>query len=240
MISRIVRALFGIWLATGLATLTACSSMPGASNPSGTAPEVGSSRATEPVPEQHFSGDAPMDKAQSQALTDYLHTHQLPLVGARVLADSGTAHQVILYGFVATPFGRADAADRSRDFLKDSNTQIDNRIKVEPELAGNSGGGNSDTSSGDASSSFDNPDVQRYQDQQQQAQQQQYLNQSPPSGLIMMMPLLGMFSSFGGGGSGFGFGAGTGMSPSPYGTGYGYPPPGYGYGPGYGYSPYGP
>src|SRR5205807_1501173 len=96
---------------------------------------VGSASPAPAEQQQHFSSTAPVDSAQSTALTNYLHSHQLPLVGGRVLASNGGPRQAILYGYVATPFGKADAVDRTRQWLNDSGAQVDNRIKIEPELA---------------------------------------------------------------------------------------------------------
>ena len=235
------RSALAIGLALGLVSLSGCMQPPTpALNPSEPA-QLGSTTPSN-QPEAHFAADAPVDSAQSQQLTNYLHSHQLPLVGARVIASNGGPRQVIVYGYVATPFGKADAADRSREFLNDPGTQVDNRIKVEPDLASNATMGPPPDASGQ-----NNSDLQAYQNQQT-AQQQQYMNQgsNSSSGLMMFLPLFGMF---GGGGSGFGFGGGGygggygpygGYGPgySPYGPGYspygpGYPPPGYGY-------PYGP
>jgi hypothetical protein len=184
-----------------------------------------------------FSSNAPVDAGRSQALTDYLHHHRLPLVGARVLAANGGLRQVILYGFVASAFGKADAADQVRVFLSDPAAQIDNRIKITPELANRSAG-----TPADAGSQTNN-DVQAYQDQQALAQQQlqQYQQyQHAGSGIVTMMPLLGMFGSFGsfgGSGMGYGFGGAPFGGPSPgFGPGFGpyapypaYPPGGFGY-----------
>src|SRR5204862_5526959 len=50
--------------------------------------------------------------AQSGTLTSYLQSHRLPLVGAQVLNNSSGNQQIILYGFVATDFGKQDAADK--------------------------------------------------------------------------------------------------------------------------------
>jgi hypothetical protein len=242
----------GIWLAMGFFSLASCAplTLPGSSssnNPGGA--QVGSS-ASPAGPETHFNSNAPVDSKQSQALTDYLHRSNLPLVGARVLSSNGASHQVILYGYVRTPFGKADAADHAREFLKDSGAQVDNRLKIEPELAGNPPNSNPNDSAGVAGngSNLDNSDVQQYQQREQTAQQQQYLSQGAgpmgssmgSSGLMMILPLLLGGSSFGGGGMGFGMGGGGFGSPyggaggfgSPYGGG-GYPPPGYG-------NPYGP
>jgi len=127
----------GIWLALGLFSLASCSPITlGSSSDKGGGAQVGSSSSS-PAPQTHFDSNAPIDSAQSQALTNYLHSHQLPLVGARVLASNGASRQVILYGYVATPFGKADAADHARQFLNDSGAQVDNRLKIEPELATN-------------------------------------------------------------------------------------------------------
>lgn len=233
----------GIGLALGLIVFSSCvpSSAQKSANPA--AAQVGSSSSSSLPPDQHFTSEGPVDPAQSKALTDYLHSNQLPLVGARVLASNGASRQVILYGFVATPFGKADAADRSRQFLNDTGAQVDNRIKVEPQLAGKSS-----LASGAIAGNTtpDNADVQSYQEQQQidPQQQQQYMSQSSSSssGLMLMLPLLGLFGGFGGGSSSFGFGGspyGGGFGSSPYGSyppGYGYPGGGY---PGGGYPPSG-
>jgi hypothetical protein len=255
----------GIWLALGLLSLASCAPITlgssGANKPGGA--QLGSTSSAS-APETHFDSNAPIDSAQSQALTNYLHNNQLPLVGARVLASNGGARQVILYGYVRTPFGKADAADHARQFLKDSNALVDNRLKIEPDLGGNAPD-NPPSASGNIAggngSDLNNPDIQQYQQQQQTAQQQQYMNQggmgpmggSPMGGssimgspgLMMMLPFLLGGTSFGGG-SGMGFGMGGGGFGSPYGGGMGspygggYPPPGYGYPPsGYG-NPYGP
>jgi hypothetical protein len=231
----------GIWLALGVISLASCApvTLPGSGANSSSQAKVGSA-APASEPEQHFTSNAPVDSPQSTALTNYLHSHQLPLVGGRVLASNGGPRQAILYGFVATPFGKADAVDKTRQWLNDSGAQIDNRIKIEPELAANPAG-NPNAATADNNPDLDNPDIQKYQDQQNQEltqqQQQQYMNQGSPFGgsgggpLTLFLPLLG--GSFGGGGTSFGFGSGSGGLGSPYGSSpYGspysspYPPPG--------------
>jgi hypothetical protein len=256
---RSARNIVGIWLALGLFSLASCSPITlgnsSADKPGGA--QVGSSSSSA-APATRFDSNAPIDSGQSQALTNYLHNKQLPLVGARVLAANGASRQVILYGYVRTPFGKADAADQARQFLKDSSAQVDNRLKIEPELGGSTPGSTASDSgnlAGGNGSDLNNPDLQQYQQQQQQqtAQQQQYMNQggmgslgssmgSP--GLMMMLPFLLGGTSFGG--SGMGFGMGGGGFGSPYGSGMGSPYGGSGYPPGYGYpssgygNPYGP
>src|ERR1700683_1237971 len=242
---RSARNIVGIWLALGLFSLASCApiTLPGnssANNHGGA--QVGSS-STPAGSETHFDGNAPIDSKQSQALTDYLLIYQLPLVGARVLAANGGSRQGILYGYVGAPFGKGEAAGDARQCLKDSNAQVDNRLKIEPELAANP----PNSSSGAAASNgadLNNPDIQRYEQQQQTAQQQQYMNQGGPMGssvgssmgspgLMMLLPLLlGGGTSFGGG-SGMGFGMGGGGMGSPFGGGgsmfggSGYPNSGY-------------
>jgi hypothetical protein len=122
----------GIWLALGLLFLASCApvTMPGFGANSAPQAKVGSASQAAPQPEAHFAGNAAVDDAQSAALTNFLHSKQLPLVGARVLASNGGPRQAILYGYVGTPFGKADAVDRTREWLNDSGAQVDNRIKI--------------------------------------------------------------------------------------------------------------
>jgi hypothetical protein len=205
------------------------------------------------MPEAHIDPKAPVDNSQSSALTNYLHTHQLPLVGARVLASNGGPRQAILYGYVATPFGKADALDKTRQWLNDSGAQVDNRIKIEPDLAGPAENPNVPPTADNLDPN--NPDIQKYeaeQNRQQALQQQQYMNQGSMMGgsgmgmgmgfgsggspLTMFLPLLmggggsGLGMGFGGGGMGGGFGSPFG---SPMGSPFSSP-----YGPPYGSSPY--
>jgi hypothetical protein len=185
--------------------------------------------------------DATVDQSQSGALTDYLKSHRLPLVGARVLQAPGGERQVMLYGFVATQYGKNDAEAKVHTYVNDPSVTVDNRIKVEPQLAKSAPG-----TSGSSGSAYDPSmgGVQAYQNQQaqdayQQSQAYQYQSQSQgPSMLSTLIPLLGMFGgSFGGGSFGGTYG-GFGTSYGPYG-GYGYPayppapPPGFGYAPPY-------
>jgi hypothetical protein len=244
----------GIWLALGLISLASCApaNQPGtALNPSMLANVGSASPMTQP--DAHFASNAPVDNTQSTALTNYLHSRQLPLVGGRVLASNGGPRQAILYGYVATPFGKADAVDKAREFLNDSGAQVDNRIKIEPDLAGPTSNPNATTANNgnlDPNNPNNNPDIQKYEDQQSQQlskqQQQQYMNQGSPFGgsggspFTMLLPFL--IGGFGGGGSSFGFGAGgggLGMGGGGFGSGLGGmgSPPGSPYGSPYGGSP---
>ena len=86
--------------------------------------------------------------AQSGTLTSYLQSHRLPLVGAQVLNNSSGNQQIILYGFVATDFGKQDAADKARRYLHNPNAPVINRIAVRPELATGANGSAPAASSG--------------------------------------------------------------------------------------------
>ena len=195
---------------------------------------------------------AASDSSQSTALTDYLKTHRLPLVGAQVLNKGSGNRQVVLYGFVATQFGKQDAEAKARQFLGDPNVEVTNRIDVRPELlaSGNPAPSSSsamplyNSGTAPATGNAGTPDtsqlgsLQSYQDQQAQAQQYQ---QQGGSALTALLPLIGMVGMMAIGNSNFGVGMGGypgggypggGMFGSPYAP-YGqpyapYPPAGYG------------
>jgi hypothetical protein len=256
--SRIVNALAVVGLAVALAGLSACEPV---QNPNGTgasnASKVGGSNSydsTASMPPPSSSGTVAggtIDSPQSQGLSDYLKHHSLPLVGAQVVTSPSGGQQVILFGFVASDFGKTDAEQKARHYLKDSSLVVDNRIKISPELAGGSGipgsaangvpsnampTDNSDPygSSGSLQDYQNNmpPDAQAYAAQGQQMQQYQQYNGGSPSMLTMILPLLlggGGGLTIGGGGGGFGGGYGgfgSGYAPSYGGYGYPtYPPP---------------
>jgi len=171
------------------------------------------------------------DTSRSGTLTNYLQNHRLPLVGAQVLANNSGNQQVILYGFVASDFGKQDAADKARRYLHNPNVPVINRIAVRPELASGASGSapapgapQTGASGATGSSGSELGSVQSYQDQQQQAQQQQqYMQQAPPggaSGLTAIVPLIGMMGMLGMG-RGSSFGMGGGGYPPTYGSPYG-------------------
>jgi len=162
-----------------------------------------------------------VDSPQSQGLSDYLKHHQLPLVGAQVVTSASGGRQVILFGFVASDFGKSDAEQKARHYLKDQTVVVDNRIKISPELAGSKGGSAGSTVNGVPSANAmpsDGSDpyaasggIQDYQNNQppdayayqSQGQQYQQYSGAPPSAMTLLIPLL-MGGSFGGGSSGFG------------------------------------
>jgi len=74
-----------------------------------------------------------VDKTTSAKLTKFLHNHRLPMVGAQITnTDSG--RQLMLYGFVATDFGKDDAVTKSKKYLHDSTIAVVNNIRVNPQL----------------------------------------------------------------------------------------------------------
>lgn len=136
------------------------------------------------------------DTASSSALTEQLKQDRLPLVGAQVLNASHGQRKVVLYGYVATDFGKSDAVTKARRYLKDSSVVVDNRIKVEPDLLAANGGSSGTTSSAPTASSPDasagglNPDVDSYMHQQSGAQQYAQQGSSSPSAMTAIVPLL--------------------------------------------------
>ena len=183
------------------------------------------------------------DTSASAALTDHLKQHRLPLVGAQVLRNPNDGSRaVMLYGFVGSDLGKSDAQRQAEDYINDASVEVDNRIRVNPELL--TARGSSAATPPDASSHPDAqanasapamPGVQSYVDQQNQsAQVQQYQQQNSMGGsmssMLPLIALMGLLSMSNGGGS---FSTGPPMGYSPY----GYPSSPYGYG-GSPYSPY--
>jgi hypothetical protein len=196
------------------------------------------------------SGYTP-EQSESQALTEYLKQRRLPLVGAQVLRGADGRRMVVLYGFVGSNFGKADAVKKTRRFLNDPTVTVDNRINVRPELlasnrpssaassnpysaypppaAGSAPDSQAPPPSADSSSSY--PGANSYLAQKASPYTQQLTSMMP---LIALLGALGM--SMVGGGSNFSFGASPFRSPfagNPYSSPYG------SYGSPYGSSPFG-
>ncbi len=87
--------------------------------------------------------------ADSAALTEYLHDHYLPAVGAQITVAEDGARSVMLYGFVATQVGFSDAEKRTRTYLHDPTARITNRIRIDPELLALHRNASKSASSGD-------------------------------------------------------------------------------------------
>lgn len=144
------------------------------------------------------ASDYKKDDLSSQSLTNYLHRHRLPLVGAQVQVDGEGGRQVLLYGFVATAFGRSDAEVKARRYLHEPGLTVINRISINPELRTLRSPRQSSSAPADEANQR-SPDLDAYQQQQTQ----EYLNQNrDPFG-----PGFSFGFGFGSGGGGFGFGA---------------------------------
>ena len=238
---RIGNALSVFGLAVALAGLAACAPVQNPYRPDankaatlGTSSGFNSS-ANMPAPSSAGTvAGGTIDSPQSQGLSDYLKHHSLPLVGAQVVTSPSGGKQVILFGFVASDFGKTDAEQKARHYLKDPTLVVDNRIKISPELAGSKSSSGSTANAYDSSDPYATsgsvqdyqnnmpPDAYAYQQQQQYQQYQQY-NSPSPGMMTMLLPLLlGGGMSIGSGGYGGGFGGfGSGYAPG-YGS-YGYP-----------------
>jgi hypothetical protein len=142
------------------------------------------------------------DQSTSQALTDYLTQHKLPLVGAQVLTAPDGSRAVVLYGFAGSEAGKQDAVGKARGYLKESTVAVDNRVKVNPDLltANNTGaaaGQNPDDAAADIStdandtSTYGGADsyTQHQKENQQYAQQAQQAQGNGPS-MSAMTPML--------------------------------------------------
>jgi hypothetical protein len=143
----------------------------------------------------------------SAALTEYLHNHKLPAVGAQITVGEDGARTVMLYGFVATQRGYENAEKRTRSFLNDPYVRIVNRIKIEPELLALGKSGSQAATSGDTGQSAGNAppavadntpppanvgDLQQYQAQNQTYDPYAMAGQGTSiSGSSLLIPLVG-------------------------------------------------
>lgn len=239
-------------LAVALTALGACAPQQPSTPGSSGAAAIGSSQYNASLPPPSPSGTVvggAVDQADSQNLTDYLKNHHLPLVNGQVVMSPAGKRQVILFGYVASEYGKSDAEQKTRTFLNDPQVLVDNRITISPELAGSEGGHGNGSSNGSSASnsggsgSYDpyatSNSIQAYQQQGQfdpYAAQQQYPTNNF-SGLNLLMGLLGGGMSIGGGGGGFGGGFGGGGYGGGFGGFGGGPPSSFG---GYGYPSYPP
>jgi hypothetical protein len=278
---RLLHTALGVWFLIAMTMAQGCAgpaqsgfnSARDANSPSNAAAGNGSTSqwatAMRPQANAHLSAQGYVaDAGASTALTGYLKQHRLPLVGAQVLRNPNDGSRaVVLYGFVGSDFGKSDAQRKAEDYINDASVDVDNRIRVNPELlsAGSSSTGSAGSSGNadanaqdsqtpsDASAVASMPGVQSYVDQQnQEAQVQQYQQQNSMSGVSSMLPLialLGILSMEMAATSSGGFAGGPAMggyprygSPfgtSPYGSPYGSPFSGYSapVAPPYSYSP---
>jgi len=247
---RIVNALAAFGLAVALAGLASCEPVQnpygtGATKaaPLGTSNGFGSGSSLPPPSSAGTVAGGTIDSPQSLGLSDYLKHHSLPLVGAQVVTSPSGGKQVILFGFVASDFGKTDAEQKARRYLNDPTLVVDNRIKISPELAGSKAGSGSTVNgvpsanampsdgtdpyaeSGSIQDYQNNepPGAQAYQAQGQRQYQQYNGAGAPPSMLTTLLPLLlGGSMTMGSGGYGGSFG-GFSSGYAPVYPGYGYP-----------------
>lgn len=55
------------------------------------------------------------------------------MVGAQI-SNTGSVRQLMLYGYVATDFGKSDAVTKSKRYLGETAISVVNNIKVNPQL----------------------------------------------------------------------------------------------------------
>ncbi len=76
------------------------------------------------------------DATRSRDATNFLKSHRLPFVTAKVYrSGSGAPAFLMLSGQVATEFGKQDAERKVRDFLGAPDLALDNQIQVDPAVA---------------------------------------------------------------------------------------------------------
>jgi len=251
---RLTRTILAVWFAITMTLAQSCVDTSSSANSyssggkialnssgigaSGSGLSSGSGSVT-PVAASHLdTAGYTASQAESQALTDYLKQHRLPLVGAQVLHGPNAQRAVVLYGYVGSEFGKNDATAKATKYLNDPSAQVDNRVKVRPEILAGTGsgpapgtatassGGEPDASNAD-NSAYPGADsyVAQQNEAQQYAQQQQGLQSgvTVSGGMVPLAMILGMMAlSAASGGSSFSMGPGSsGLS----GGAFGPPPP---------------
>lgn len=221
--------------------LTACSAPMGAWNgspmlgsltgtPTSATPTAACGEQVKPTP---LDTAKLSDSELGTQLTQYFHDHCLPLVSAQVSRASTGSQQVLLYGFVASDFGKDDAQSKARQLLGQNFTDIHNQIMVRPQLAEMTPPEQPAPSGNESNLNTGIPGIPG--GIPQTGAVQQYQAQGQTGGWSSMLaPLLGGLSIGGGmGGFGGGMGMGSGIMVAPGGgmgmyPGYGYPMyPGY-------------
>ncbi len=170
---------------------------------------------------QPLDVNAVNDRELSDRITGYLNDHCLPLARASVAREADGSREVLLYGFVASDFGKRDAQAKTAALLANSGIPVKNTIMVRPDLTALQ-----NQPANTANSAAYNAE-QANNLAQQNAAIQQYQNQNQSGLAGLLAPLLGL--GFVGGG----FGGGSGVFISP-GVGTGWYPgmaPGFGAGP---------
>ena len=230
------RVVLALWLVVATLWLQACA-------PSGLGSTNSVSRSSySPTPVQnpvpHLSASTLTDSQLGQQMTDYFKGHRLPLVGAQAYTDSSGGRQVVLFGLVATSFGKSDAAQKATSLLNDPAIAIVNRIRIDPTLIAANGAPEQPAQNADSNGAAEQtpppPQMGGVQDYESQNRYSAYQQGQPP--YLQAYPQgMGMFPFMS---SGVGFGSrgissfgGSGLSiplTSPYGAPNPgpYPPPG--------------
>jgi hypothetical protein len=227
-IGRVVPAL---WLVVAALWLQACASAGLGSTNSVSRSSYSPTPVQNPVP--HLSAGSLTDSQLGQQMTDYFKGNRLPLVGAQAYTDNSGSRQVVLFGLVATSFGKSDAAQKAASLLNDPAIAIVNRIRIDPTLMAATGASEQpaqNTDGNGATAQTPPPPemggVQDYESQNRYSAYQQ--GQQPPPGMGMF-PF--MTSGIGVGSRGMNIFGGSGLSiplTSPYSAPNPgpYPPPG--------------
>ncbi len=167
------------------------------------------------------------DRELGNRITAYLNDHCLPLARALVTRRNDGEREVLLYGFVASDFGKRDAEAKTDELLANSGTPVRNTILVRPELvASQTQSTTASNASADNAGSANNFEQADNLAQQNAAiQQYQNQNQSGLAGILAPLMGLGLMGGSFGGGSGIFIspGVGTGWYPG-VGSSFGYGP----------------
>jgi hypothetical protein len=271
---QLMRTILALWFAITMTLAQSCLDTTAGANPysssgkvalnssgngaSGSGFSGGSGASVTPVASHLDTTGYTASQAESQALTDYLKQHRLPLVGAQVLHGPNAQRAVVLYGYVGSELGKRDATAKAANYLNDPKAAIDNRVMVRPEILAGTGSGSAPDATAASSggepeaSNVDNsayPGADSYVDQQNEAQQQYAQQQqglqsgvTVSGGMVPLAMILGLMAlSAASSGSSFSMGPGSsGLSggafgpPPPYNPYPGYaspPPPNSSYGP---------
>jgi hypothetical protein len=106
------------------------------------------------TPAAAIAQDFTVDNAASEALTNYLRQHRLPLVGAQIGTAPGGARRLVLYGYVASQLGKSDAESKAIAYMGAPRPEVVNRVVIQPEIARMKSGGEA----GQAGASSGSPD----------------------------------------------------------------------------------
>ncbi len=223
-IGRVVPA---FWLVVATLWLQACAPSGLGSTNSVSRTSYSPTPVQNPVP--HLSAGTLTDSQLGQQMTDYFKGNRLPLVGAQAYTDSSGERQVVLFGLVATSFGKSDAVQKAASLLNDPAIAIVNRIKIDPTLMTANGAPEQPAQNADSNgATAQTPPppqmggVQDYESQNQANRYSAYQQAQQPYPQRMLPFVMGGVGFGSGGISSFG---GSGLA-LPFGSSYGAPNPG--------------